>query len=61
MALTEVERDIIDKQLPINQQTALGTEIYEVQQGRNITLPTADPGIAGALWNNAGVVNVSAG
>jgi len=25
------------------------------------TLPTADPHIAGALWNNAGVPTVSAG
>ena len=24
-------------------------------------LPTADPGAAGALWNNSGVVNISAG
>lgn len=24
-------------------------------------LPTADPGVAGQLWNNAGVVTVSAG
>lgn len=25
------------------------------------SLPTSDPGIAGALWNNGGVVMVSAG
>lgn len=31
-----------------------GTPIYP-------TMPTSDPAIAGALWNNAGVVNVSAG
>jgi hypothetical protein len=24
-------------------------------------LPTADPGVAGALWNNSGVLTVSAG
>lgn len=24
-------------------------------------LPTSDPAVAGALWNNAGVVTVSAG
>lgn len=24
-------------------------------------LPTADPSVAGQLWNNAGVLNVSAG
>lgn len=24
-------------------------------------LPTSDPSVAGALWNNAGVLNVSAG
>lgn len=24
-------------------------------------LPTTDPGIAGAIWNNSGVLNVSAG
>lgn len=32
MSLTTTERDILDKQLPINQQTALGTEIYDMQQ-----------------------------
>lgn len=25
------------------------------------TLPTTDPGVAGALWNNGGVMNISAG
>lgn len=32
-----------------------------VQTGGAIILPTADPGIAGALWNNSGTVTVSAG
>lgn len=61
MALSIKERDILDKQLPINQQTGLGSELYAVQNGLNITLPTSDPGVAGALWNNSGVVNVSSG
>lgn len=26
-----------------------------------VTLPTADPAVAGQLWSNAGVVTVSAG
>ncbi|MGX9144986.1 hypothetical protein [Mesorhizobium sp. 128a] len=26
-----------------------------------VTLPTADPHVVGALWNNAGTVTVSAG
>lgn len=32
-----------------------------VQNGGIIVLPTADPGVAGALWNNAGTIAVSAG
>lgn len=32
-----------------------------VQNGGVIVLPTADPGVAGALWNNAGTIAVSAG
>lgn len=26
-----------------------------------IVLPTSDPGVAGALWNNSGTITVSAG
>lgn len=26
-----------------------------------LDLPTSDPSVAGALWNNAGVLNISAG
>lgn len=26
-----------------------------------IVLPTSDPGVAGAIWNNAGTVAISAG
>ena len=61
MALSTQERDILDKQLPINQQVALGTELYAVQNGQNITLPTSDPGVAGYLWSDSGTVKVSAG
>ena len=32
-----------------------------IQTGGAIILPTADPGVAGALWNNAGTIAVSAG
>ena len=61
MALSTAERDILDKQLPINQQTGLGTEIYAIQNGQQITLPTSDPGVAGYLWSDSGTVKVSAG
>ncbi|MCP3685567.1 MAG: hypothetical protein GY861_23195 [bacterium] len=61
MALTPVERDILDAQLPINQQCGLGSEIYAVQNGQNITLPTSDPSVAGYLWSDSGTVKVSAG
>ena len=26
-----------------------------------IVIPTADPGVAGAIWNNAGTLSISAG
>ncbi|MCD6435022.1 MAG: hypothetical protein J7L15_01320 [Clostridiales bacterium] len=29
--------------------------------GVNAVLPTSDPAVAGALWNNSNVVNVSVG
>ena len=61
MALSTTERDILDKQLPINQQVALGTEIYAIQHGQSITLPTSDPSVAGYLWNSSGDVKVSSG
>lgn len=61
MALSTKERDILDKQLPINQQVALGTEIYAIQNGQQITLPTSDPSVAGYLWSDSGTVKVSAG
>jgi hypothetical protein len=61
MALSTTERDILDKQLPINQQVALGTEIYAIQHGQGITLPTEDPSVAGYLWNSGGTVTVSSG
>jgi hypothetical protein len=32
-----------------------------IQTGGIIILPTADPGVAGALWNNSGTITVSAG
>lgn len=32
-----------------------------IENGGAIILPTADPGVAGALWNNAGTIAVSAG
>ena len=61
MALSTTERDILDKQLPINQQVALGTEIYAIQHGQGITLPTSDPGVAGYLYSDSLTVKVSAG
>lgn len=32
-----------------------------ISNGGAIILPTADPLVAGALWNNAGTITVSAG
>lgn len=32
-----------------------------IETGGAIILPTADPAIAGALWNNSGTITVSAG
>ncbi|RWB65399.1 hypothetical protein [Mesorhizobium sp.] len=32
-----------------------------VEAGGAIILPTADPHVVGALWNNAGTITVSAG
>ena len=61
MALSTDDRDTLDKQLPINQKVGLGTELYAVQQGQNITLPTSDPSVAGQLWNSSGTVTVSSG
>ncbi len=61
MALTQIEANILDKQLPINQSTGIGNEVYAMQNGKNITLPTSDPGVAGELWSDSGTVKVSAG
>lgn len=33
----------------------------DASQGGAIILPTADPHVDGALWNNAGVLAISAG
>lgn len=32
-----------------------------IETGGAIILPTADPHVVGALWNNAGTITVSAG
>ncbi len=61
MALSTKERDILDNQLPINQQTGLGTELYNLQQGVGAVYPTSDPSVAGEVWANSGVLTVSAG
>ncbi|MCP3685569.1 MAG: hypothetical protein GY861_23205 [bacterium] len=61
MPLTQIEADILDKQFPINQQTGVGNELFAVQNGKNITLPTSDPSVAGELWSDSGTVKVSAG
>lgn len=61
MALSTRERDILDSSNPDLQGVALGTEIYAIQHGQGITLPTSDPGVAGYLWNSSNTVTVSAG
>jgi len=37
------------------------TGVVTLAAGAAIILPAADPHVAGALWNNAGTVTVSAG
>jgi len=61
MALSTTERDILDKQFPINQQTGLGTEVYGLAHGTSFSLPTSDPSVSGYLWNSNGDVKVSTG
>ena len=54
---------IVDKALNATKaQVNLNAQIPDIDgQVVLANLPTADPTIAGALWNNTGVVNVSAG
>lgn len=35
--------------------------LLKILPGGAIILPTADPLVAGALWNNAGTITISAG
>lgn len=42
----------------------MGTGVTMAVIGTNVVisgLPTSDPAVAGALWSNAGVLNISAG
>jgi hypothetical protein len=51
----------LDRQLALS---IAGADVIRFVQGGNIdmpALPTSDPSVAGRLWNNAGVLNVSAG
>lgn len=41
-----------------NQRRALLTQVWKPTA---LILPTADPHVVGALWNNAGVITISAG
>lgn len=61
MALTSNDGTVIDNSNPYMQQTQAGTELYNLSVGVGFTLPTSDPGVAGQLWSNSGVVTVSAG
>jgi len=61
MSLTTTDRDILDNSDPVNQKIELGTKVYNLSVGVGMTLPTSDPSVAGQLWNNSGVVTVSAG
>jgi hypothetical protein len=40
---------------------ASGNVTFSTQEVVMDSLPTSDPSIAGQLWNNAGIVNVSSG
>ena len=55
MSLTTQERDILDKQLPINQQVALGTaqEIGSQRQSQNKTPMLRVPGIATGIAHDS--------
>jgi len=58
--LREVANDVCG----LREEVAQNTQDISVKAEITDTiliLPTADPVIAGALWNNAGVVNISAG
>ena len=44
-----------------NKSIPVGLIDWEGHDTRYKNLPTADPGIAGALWSNSGVLTVSAG
>lgn len=50
-----------DEYEPSTALTDVATTVTELAAGQGITLPTADPHVAGELWNNAGTVKVSAG
>ena len=41
--------------------TKATADIVKLASGKGTVLPTADPGVAGEQWNNAGIVTVSAG
>lgn len=53
---TKIVREIGGKQMTVKSGGTL-----KVENGGSLILPTADPHIAGALWNNSGTVTVSAG
>jgi hypothetical protein len=41
--------------------TVTATNVIATGANNVIVIPTSDPGLLGAIWNNGGVLNVSAG
>ena len=50
-------REALNSLIGINDKVALKAD----KENTVLTLPTSNPGIEGALWNNAGVVHISSG
>lgn len=47
---------------PVTATTITASGAAELTSTANVlVIPTTDPGVAGAIWNNAGTLSVSAG
>ena len=47
---------------PVTATTVTATGNIDCQGTANvIVIPTSDPGVAGAIWNNSGNIDISAG
>jgi len=55
------EGDFIEGSVTATDLTTTGTVTVDGTTVIISDLPTSDPGVAGQLWNNSGVLSVSAG